>query len=186
MTPIAPNSPTMTEYGDLPPSHDFCKSRRLHNNPAAGAPLPRIFLAPLFRFGPKRWRAASNISSTKPRLPITAPAVKYLTRHRNIRANASSPIRFSAASIKRCFSAASSSLVRPLRFVILFIPPLGSTRSSTFSPAPANNIFRYSKATSPFHKSASAPRPLCARSALTKPARAFFPLPFAPPPIASP
>ncbi|MEI6178480.1 MAG: hypothetical protein WCS43_16435, partial [Verrucomicrobiota bacterium] len=57
------------------------KSRTLHRTLAATEPLPRILRAPSLRFFPNRSRAAANASLTKLRLPITAPSVKYLTRH---------------------------------------------------------------------------------------------------------
>ena len=62
------------------------RSRRLHNTPAASLPLPRIRLAPSWRFAPNRSRAFVNASFTNALLPITAPSVNYLTRQSNIRA----------------------------------------------------------------------------------------------------
>jgi hypothetical protein len=61
----------------------FRKSLALHNNPAAPAAGPRIFLAPLLRFAPNRSRHWANNPSTNARLPMTAPSVKYLTFHRS-------------------------------------------------------------------------------------------------------
>ncbi|MFU8893777.1 MAG: hypothetical protein ACNA8L_09125, partial [Luteolibacter sp.] len=62
-------------------------SRSAQITPAASFAAPRIRRAPVFRFGPKRSRACAKHSSTVSRLPITAPAVKYLTRRINIPAN---------------------------------------------------------------------------------------------------
>ena len=56
----------------------------LHSVPAAGAPLPRIRRAPSFLLSVNLSLAAANASFTNSLLPITAPSVKYLTRHRNI------------------------------------------------------------------------------------------------------
>jgi hypothetical protein len=60
------------------------RSRTDHNQFAAPAAFPRIFLAPLLRFAPNRSRHWANNPSTNARLPITAPSVKYLTFHRSI------------------------------------------------------------------------------------------------------
>ncbi len=54
----------------------FRRSRHVHNSLAAPAALPRIFLAPVFRFAPKRSRLRSNSPSTNARLPTAAPSVK--------------------------------------------------------------------------------------------------------------
>ena len=58
--------------------------RILHRWPFAPLPLPLIARAPFFRFGPNRSRAFANASFTNSLLPITAPSVKYRTRHRSI------------------------------------------------------------------------------------------------------
>lgn len=54
----------------------FLRSRKLHSAPPVAAALPFICRAPDFRFGPKRALDLANASSTKLRLPITAPSVK--------------------------------------------------------------------------------------------------------------
>ena len=45
--------------------------------PAAAAPLPRNFRAPVLRFAPKRSRHARNTPSTNSRLPSTTPSESY-------------------------------------------------------------------------------------------------------------
>jgi hypothetical protein len=69
----------LAHFQGTPPAYQptpFRKSLMLHKTPAAAAALPRSFLAPSFRFAPKRSRDAANISFTKTRLPITTPSVK--------------------------------------------------------------------------------------------------------------
>ena len=56
----------------------------LHSTPFAAAPLPRILRAPSLLLSENLSRAPANASFTNSLLPITAPSVKYLTRHRNI------------------------------------------------------------------------------------------------------
>ena len=81
---LAPSLPPSIQPYPIP----FCKSLTLHSVPAAAAPLPRHFRAPSLRVPPNRSLHIRNTSSTNPRRPITAPSVKYLTRHGNA---ASSP-----------------------------------------------------------------------------------------------
>ncbi len=54
--------------------------------PAAALPLPFSRRAPSFLFSVNRSLASANASFTNALLPITAPSVKYLTRHRSIAA----------------------------------------------------------------------------------------------------
>ena len=97
------------------------RSLTLQSTPAAGAPFPRNFLAPSFRFSVNRSRAPANASFTNSLLPMTAPSVKYLTRHFNIFAilNSGSTVPLSSAasaSAVLCigFTFALSTSARPL------------------------------------------------------------------------
>ncbi len=54
----------------------FRRSRKLHKIPFVGEASPFIRLAPDFRLLPNRSRDFANASSTKLRLPMTAPSVK--------------------------------------------------------------------------------------------------------------
>lgn len=89
------------------------KSLMLQSVPAADLPLPRIRRAPSFLLSVNLSRAPANASFTNALLPITAPSVKYLTRHLSIFAiprsgrTVSSP---SEASISAVFFVTASSL----------------------------------------------------------------------------
>jgi hypothetical protein len=153
----------------------FCRSLKLHKTPAAAAPAPRIFRAPLLRFAPNRCRAPSNASFTNSRLPITAPSVKYLTRHLSIFVT---PKSLRTVSLSPLASSSSDDSVT-------LCPAFWTTARPGFFPSAIPIIRRYKRETSR-HFSASKPTPSLQNQARTKPSRAFLPFPFFPPPIASP
>ncbi len=139
--------------------------RTLDRPPAADA-LPFILLAPSFRFAPNRSRAFAKASLTNSSLPITAPSVKYLTRHRGIFAKA---ISFNTVSLPPLSKASAVFLV------VWSCPPrLLAQRQPHQSAVQARDLASFFRIES--HALVTKPRPH----------RAFLPLPFAPPPMASP
>lgn len=151
------------------------RSRALQIIAAAAPAAPCNFRAPVLRFGPKRSRDFSKTSSTNPRLPITAPSVKYLNRHLSIFDTERS---LSTVSLSKL--ASNSSEV----FVTL-CPERVTLARPGFVPSAIPIIRRCRRATSG-QSSALKPAPPCENQALTIPSRDFLPFPFFPPPIASP
>jgi hypothetical protein len=107
----------------------------LHNNAAAGPPLPRNFRAPSLRFSPNRSLDFATASLTNVRLPITAPSVKYLTRQRSILANGTSSVARTSCPTPICSR-------NPFLKIYISTFPSRVTRSSDFSTAFPISIFR--------------------------------------------
>jgi hypothetical protein len=150
----------------------FLRSLRLHKAPFAGAASPFSRLAPSLRFEPNRSLALANASVTNSLLPITAPAVKYLTRQRSIFAIPRSFKTVSLSLLSKC--SAVFFVVWPRPFVDWEI----SARPD-FLPRARPIHRRYNRETSS-HFPASNPTPSSQKYARTKPSRAFLPLPFSP------
>jgi hypothetical protein len=156
----------------------FCKSRALQIIPAAALPAPRNFRAPVFRFGPNRSRVSRKTSSTNARLPITPPSVKYRNRQRSIWVSRRS---FKTVSLSSLASSSSEVFV-----TVAAVCGRRRLRACPgFFPRAIPIIRRYKRETSG-HRSASKPTPSLENQARTNPSRDFLPLPFFPPPIASP
>ena len=102
-------------------------SARSENKPAVVSP---IFRAPSFRFSPKCSLLPANTPSTKLRLPIATPSLKYRTRHLNSSAKPSFP------PFSKTFIASSFDI--PFR-------PEDIAEASTSTPSP-NNQQRYHSA----------------------------------------
>ena len=152
------------------------RSLTLHNTPFAAAPLPRIRRAPSFLLVENLSRAPANASFTNSLLPITAPSVKYLTRHLSI---------FAIPRSGRTVSFPSEASASAVFFVTASSFFLVSSIFPGLLPSARPIARRYTLEAS-FQYSASKPLPEWLMQALTNPSRAFFPLPFFPPPTASP